>query len=96
MDKTQAKIDSFKRGRTGRGFAILEFSDANGEKCSLQKSSVATADMAWLGLSKPIYCNGFYLCQMHLTTKMAKELARELNYFARHGSLDLKENNDET
>lgn len=36
-------------GTTNRGFSIIEFEDANGEACSLQKSSLATDDCVWLG-----------------------------------------------
>jgi len=35
---------------TQRGFGIIEFNDYNGEKCSLQKSSViADEECVWLG-----------------------------------------------
>ena len=34
---------------TSRGFAIHEFTDRNGNKCSLQKSSIATEDCIWIG-----------------------------------------------
>lgn len=34
---------------TERGFRINEFTDRNGVKCSLQKSSIATEDRVWLG-----------------------------------------------
>lgn len=37
-------------GRTGRGFAIGEFTDRYGAKCSIQKSSLATEDAIWLGI----------------------------------------------
>lgn len=36
---------------THRGFALIEFEDHNGEQCSLQKSSVATEDLIWLGVN---------------------------------------------
>lgn len=39
--------------KTERGFAISEFTDRYGEKCSLQKSSLATEDAIWFGVSKP-------------------------------------------
>lgn len=38
---------------TQRGFSRLEFTDRYGEKCSLQKSSLATEDAIWLGIDKP-------------------------------------------
>ena len=37
---------------TKRGFAIHEFTDRNGVKCSLQKSSLATDDCIWLGCAE--------------------------------------------
>lgn len=39
--------------KTERGFAIFEFEDSYEEKCSLQKSSLATKDCIWLGLDEP-------------------------------------------
>lgn len=38
---------------TNRGFAIGEFRDLYGARCSIQKSSLATADAIWLGVSDP-------------------------------------------
>lgn len=35
---------------TYRGFGIYKFQDINGNKCHLQKSSLATEDCIWLGL----------------------------------------------
>lgn len=39
--------------KTERGFALSEFTDLYGEKCSLQKSSLATEDAIWFGIDKP-------------------------------------------
>lgn len=39
-----------KKKTTQRGFELYEFKDQYGEKCSLQKSSLATADAIWLGI----------------------------------------------
>lgn len=36
--------------KTERGFSIANFIDRYGEKCSLQKSSLATEDCIWFGL----------------------------------------------
>jgi hypothetical protein len=36
--------------KTSRGFAICEFTDRYGSKCSLQKSSLATEDAIWFGV----------------------------------------------
>jgi hypothetical protein len=38
---------------TERGFSISKFKDAEGEDCSLQKSSSAMEDKIWLGVSHP-------------------------------------------
>jgi hypothetical protein len=35
---------------TNRGFNIIQFIDRYGDKCSLQKSSLATEDCIWLGI----------------------------------------------
>lgn len=42
-----------KLNKTSRGFDILDFTDTGGHKCSLQKSSLATEDCVWLGMSEP-------------------------------------------
>jgi len=36
--------------KTQRGFAYNEFIDLYGEKCSIQKSSLATEDAIWFGI----------------------------------------------
>lgn len=38
------------RKKTSRGFAVREFIDLYGAKCSIQKSSLATDDAIWLGV----------------------------------------------
>jgi len=38
---------------TPRGFEHGEFTDLYGEKCSIQKSSLATDDAIWLGIDNP-------------------------------------------
>lgn len=38
-----------KTTKTSRGFAIAEFKDYNGVECVIQKSSIATDDLIWLG-----------------------------------------------
>lgn len=35
--------------KTQRGFSIAQFTDRYGNKCSLQKSSLATEDCIWFG-----------------------------------------------
>lgn len=41
---------TFRRTRTGRGFAIRHFTDHYGVPCSVQKSSLAFKDAIWLGV----------------------------------------------
>lgn len=42
--------NNMKLEKTNRGFALLNFNDRNGEKCSIQKSSLATEDAIWFGV----------------------------------------------
>lgn len=39
-----------KVNKTDRGFALINFTDRYGAKCSLQKSSLATEDAIWFGV----------------------------------------------
>ncbi|WP_072728362.1 hypothetical protein [Paenibacillus sp. NAIST15-1] len=39
-----------EKGRTNRGFTVINFTDLYDVKCSLQKSSLATEDAVWLGV----------------------------------------------
>jgi len=39
-----------KKTKTHRGFDHIEFEDSYNEKCSIQKSSLATAHAIWLGV----------------------------------------------
>lgn len=41
-----------KLKKTNRGFGMVEFIDRYGLECSLQKSSLATEDAIWLGVSQ--------------------------------------------
>jgi hypothetical protein len=65
--------------RTARGFALIEFDDLYGHGCSIQKSSLATADAVWLGLSEGH--------RMHLNRDQAGWLAEVLTAFAATGEL---------
>lgn len=38
------------KSKTNRGFALREFTDRSGCKCTLQKSSLATEHAIWLGV----------------------------------------------
>ena len=40
-----------QKRKTERGFDIIEFNDYYDHKCSLQKSSLASRDAIWLGIS---------------------------------------------
>ena len=44
---------TFRRTKTGRGFAIRHFTDYYGKGCSLQKSSLAFKDAIWFGVDDP-------------------------------------------
>jgi hypothetical protein len=87
---------------THRGFRFYEFTDRNGERCSFQKSSVATEDCCWLGIDdiKPRRLvsgegwqdvdlpDGTQLSgRMHLTREGAAILSKQLHYFAETGEL---------
>ena len=39
----------FSKGKTNRGFEMLNFHDADREYCDMQRSSIATEDRIWLG-----------------------------------------------
>ncbi len=41
-----------KRKITDRGFAVIEFRDIYDVACNIQKSSLATKDAIWVGVSK--------------------------------------------
>lgn len=72
-----------------RGFLKGEFTDRYGEKCSIQKSSLATEDCIWLGQDKPtVDQNGTFCgCRMHLTQQMAMDLIPLLQHFVETGEL---------
>jgi hypothetical protein len=42
-----------KKEKTNRGFELIEFADLYDNKCSLQKSSLATEDAIWFGVDDP-------------------------------------------
>ncbi len=48
-DDGNERLIEFAEGVTQRGFALVEFTDRNGEACTLQASSIATEDIVWLG-----------------------------------------------
>ena len=68
-----------------------EFTDYDGESCSIQESSLADQDGLWLGCNhntKPHHVTGDELApRMHLTKPMAQALIPLLMRFARFGTL---------
>jgi hypothetical protein len=95
-ERASVKID-----RTGRGFFRAEFEDCFGQRCSLQKSSLATEDAIWLGidntgphLTHPDDCekppsearfNADVYMRMHLTRDQVAELLPLLQRFVDTG-----------
>jgi hypothetical protein len=86
--------------KTNRGFDFTEFKDRNDNECSLQKSSIATEDCIWLGVSDPkvqVCDNGWrdvelpegtlISSRMHLTREQVKELLPYLQKFVETGEL---------
>lgn len=72
--------------KTNRGFAIARFSDRYDNKCSLQKSSLATEDCIWLGVDET--AEGEKVNQrMHLTRQQAIDLLPALATFIATGEL---------
>lgn len=47
------KSEGIRMSSTGRGFAIGEFDDLYGAKCSIQESSLADKPAIWLGVHYP-------------------------------------------
>ncbi len=87
---------------TSRGFSLLEFEDSNGEKCSLQKSSIMNDDRIWLGTTaaKPqrfVRDKGWipvefpedtlFTTRMHLNQEQVKRLLPILQNFVKTGEL---------
>jgi hypothetical protein len=70
---------------TNRGFALSDFKDRYRQKCSLQKSSLATEDCIWLGVD--VDFNGNQQTRMHLTQEMVANLLPALRVFAETGEL---------
>ena len=68
---------------TSRGFKIASFVDINGDKCSIQESSLATDDAIWLGMQlvegKP--------ARMHLNRQLVIDLLPHLATFIQTGRL---------
>jgi hypothetical protein len=89
------KKDIRRPGFTARGFAVSEFTDFYGSKCSVQESSIVFPECIWLGTDVPHdigrtvpypYRAGEQT-RMHLTRKMVKELIPLLQKFVETGRL---------
>lgn len=72
--------------RTERGFALGEFLDRYGQRCSIQKSSAAAFDVIWLGVDINFRGEGVH-CRMHLNRLQAARLLPLLRNFVRTGEL---------
>lgn len=69
-------------GNTSRGFEVVEFTDRNGQQCSLQQSSVADyeppgSSAIWLGVNDQ---------RMHISLAQVKELLPLLKSWTKTGS----------
>lgn len=71
----------------GRGLLRSDFTDLNGESCSIQDSSLATEAAIWLGPNSGIHHMGECLSRMHLDRQRSRELGEMLLRFAETGSL---------
>lgn len=91
-----------KKTRTARGFALVEFKDRYDNRCSLQKSSLATEDAIWLGIDdaapkRLVPGQGWtpvefppdtsFQTRMHLTRAQVKKLLPLLQNFVETGEL---------
>jgi len=74
---------------TDRGFARGEFIDRYGEKCSIQKSSLAGEDCIWLGCDHETIDEAGQRCgaRMHLTRALAADIVMHLQRFIETGDL---------
>lgn len=70
---------------TNRGFALRQFVDLYGSKCSIQDSSLATDAAIWLGVDEHFSRDGGG--RMHLSCGMAAALIPLLEHFVEHGEL---------
>lgn len=72
-----------------RGFMKGQFVDRYGEKCSIQKSSLASEDCIWLGCDHEKQTDdGTPIgARMHLTQKMVADLIPILQRFVETGEI---------
>ena len=83
------KTKIMKVKKTQRGFSLIEFLDRYKQKCSLQKSSLATEDAIWLGVDVDIEGKGS--SRMHLTKKQVKAILPHLQRFVETGSIEINQ-----
>lgn len=74
---------------TARGFRRIDFIDRYGAACSAQESSLATEDCMWLGCNHENIDKNGKACgaRMHLSRRLAAELAAILQHFADTGEI---------
>lgn len=77
-----------EEGNTNRGFAYVSFKDLYNRGCSIQLSSIATAQCIWLGVDdEPVNLNDPegprqpVHARMHLNAKQAKQLCKLIKKF---------------
>jgi hypothetical protein len=70
---------------TNRGFLFGEFRDANGTRCSIQESSLATAGAVWLGPNDSADAGLYSPNRMHLVADELNQLIGPLERFATFG-----------
>ena len=106
MSATRQKArgaDGLRWTETERGFALAEFRDFYDKACSVQRSSIATEDCIWLGISEaeglilpgdgtgwhpyPIPDNVSIPTRMHLSREQVASLLPALTEFAKSGNL---------
>lgn len=89
------KKNAIKVQKTTRGFALVKFTDLYEQKCSLQKSSIASVHAIWFGVDntgpqlhdeKGVY-NADVFSRMHLSQQAVKDLLPILQHFAKTGDL---------
>jgi hypothetical protein len=94
-----------KRTTTQRGFGLFEFTDDNGEACTLQESSSALEPKIWLGVKGRVLRltpglgwsevklpeDAMVIDRMHLTRDGVAALLPMLQRFVDDGMEDLEE-----
>lgn len=76
---------------TKKGLLRGEFVDRYGQTCSIQESSLAGEDCAWLGVEVDREGREVLNGRMHLTRDMARQLIPVLRHFVREGTLGMDE-----